>query len=456
MAAASRTATALCLAAAVLIVSASAALPSAKASGKSEWEARLGEAVSNVNGFGFRLLEVLDDANGDPAGTFYSPVSVSTALGMLSQGATVTSQTLDQISEAFRGLQVKGNYSSTEGALFHFVLNDAAGHASGTRNDPEVDIDMANAAWFNVSQPIKSSYKSALRDLYGASVRNLTTGDEINSWVERRTNGLISDVVPSGPVDAAGVLVNAVYFKGAWQKPFDKERTEEGIFYTPSGKIPAQMMVSKSGSYPHEKEAVIVPETSPPGNDLAFLSPLHQMMVSKSGSYPHEKEAVIVPVNIPTGEGTATLETKVVEYDFGDKEEYSAVIVLPNLTQDEKEALTDTSKLDMSVPSTLGAVPPPSLPDCYGPGPALSFTYPHCLCSCSRIIARLSKNPGEWDRWMGMLAEQSNARQETVLRLPRFKMETDADLVGSLAELGITAPFAQIPGEFSDICGDPQ
>mmetsp|Transcript_6768 Transcript_6768/g.18957 ORF Transcript_6768/g.18957 Transcript_6768/m.18957 type:complete len:215 (-) Transcript_6768:271-915(-) len=143
------------------------------------------------------------------------------------------------------------------------------------------------------------------------------------------------------------------------------------------------------------------------------------MMVSKSGSYPHEKEAVIVPVNIPTGEGTATLETKVVEYDFGDKEEYSAVIVLPNLTQDEKEALTDTSKLDM-------------------------------------IIARLSKNPGEWDRWMGMLAEQSNARQETVLRLPRFKMETDADLVGSLAELGITAPFAQIPGEFSDICGDPQ
>mmetsp|Transcript_6769 Transcript_6769/g.18963 ORF Transcript_6769/g.18963 Transcript_6769/m.18963 type:complete len:107 (-) Transcript_6769:271-591(-) len=35
-------------------------------------------------------------------------------------------------------------------------------------------------------------------------------------------------------------------------------------------------------------------------------------------------------------------------------------------------------------------------------------------------------------------------------------METDADLVGSLAELGITAPFAQIPGEFSDICGDPQ
>mmetsp|Transcript_6772 Transcript_6772/g.18981 ORF Transcript_6772/g.18981 Transcript_6772/m.18981 type:complete len:129 (-) Transcript_6772:716-1102(-) len=107
---------------------------------------------------------------------------------------------------------------------------------------------------------------------------------------------------------------------------------------------------------------------------------------------------------------------QVVEYDFGDKEEYSAVIVLPNLTQDEKEALTDTSKLDMSVPSTLGAVPPPSLPDCYGPGPALSFTYPHCLCSCSRIIARLSKNPGEWDRWMGMLAEQSNARQETVLR----------------------------------------
>jgi len=50
----------------------------------------------------------------------------------------------------------------------------------------------------------------------------------------------------------------------------------------------------------------------------------------------------------------------------------------------------------------------------------------------------------------------NGGRSAISCRLPRFKMETDADLVGSLAELGITAPFAQIPGEFSDICGDPQ
>ena len=43
------------------------------------------------------------------------------------------------------------------------------------------------------------------------------------------------------------VLVNAVYFKGAWLIQFDPRRTAEAFFYTSSGAKSVQMMKAKKG-----------------------------------------------------------------------------------------------------------------------------------------------------------------------------------------------------------------
>ena len=46
-------------------------------------------------------------------------------------------------------------------------------------------------------------------------------------------------------LNTALVMVNAVYFKGAWLMQFDPRSTAEALFYTSSGAKPVQMMKAK-------------------------------------------------------------------------------------------------------------------------------------------------------------------------------------------------------------------
>ncbi|CAL4963732.1 unnamed protein product [Urochloa decumbens] len=60
---------------------------------------------------------------------------------------------------------------------------------------------------------------------------------EINRWVSKATNGLIASILPEGSVHPgiAMVLANAIYFKGKWFHPFDKEDTKKKRFYCLDG-----------------------------------------------------------------------------------------------------------------------------------------------------------------------------------------------------------------------------
>ncbi|NWT91068.1 SPB6 protein, partial [Lanius ludovicianus] len=55
---------------------------------------------------------------------------------------------------------------------------------------------------------------------------------QINGWVEERTEGKIRNLLAQGIVNSLTrlVLVNAIYFKGSWEKQFNKERTTEMPF----------------------------------------------------------------------------------------------------------------------------------------------------------------------------------------------------------------------------------
>ncbi|NWV81980.1 SPB6 protein, partial [Dasyornis broadbenti] len=56
---------------------------------------------------------------------------------------------------------------------------------------------------------------------------------QINGWVEERTEGKIQNLLAEGILNSQTrlVLVNAIYFKGNWEKPFNKERTTERPFH---------------------------------------------------------------------------------------------------------------------------------------------------------------------------------------------------------------------------------
>ncbi|KAL9391838.1 hypothetical protein Peur_015758 [Populus x canadensis] len=63
--------------------------------------------------------------------------------------------------------------------------------------------------------------------------------EEVSLWAERKTRGLIKEVLPPGSVnnDVALILANALYFKGAWYQKFDASRTQLGDFHLLNGQI---------------------------------------------------------------------------------------------------------------------------------------------------------------------------------------------------------------------------
>jgi serpin B len=60
---------------------------------------------------------------------------------------------------------------------------------------------------------------------------------EINAWVADRTSGRIKDLLPEGTPDPQTrmVLVNAIYFKADWARPFDPHSTADAPFHLLDG-----------------------------------------------------------------------------------------------------------------------------------------------------------------------------------------------------------------------------
>ena len=86
--------------------------------------------------------------------------------------------------------------------------------------------------------PLPDFLATAARQ-YGAAIEPVDTADgaaaadTINRWASERTRGLIPMIVDAGTVqDQRLVLVNTVYLKADWTRPFFAELTEDGQFNT--------------------------------------------------------------------------------------------------------------------------------------------------------------------------------------------------------------------------------
>lgn len=116
---------------------------------------------------------------------------------------------------------------------------------------PGFELSVANALWGEKTLPFVPEYISSLSTHYGAG---LTPADflrnangvrlEINDWIARKTKDKIKDMLKPPAINAATrlVLVNAIYFYGTWQSPFEVEQTKTEDFLTPAGKVPVPMM----------------------------------------------------------------------------------------------------------------------------------------------------------------------------------------------------------------------
>ncbi|KAL1438203.1 hypothetical protein MTO96_048286 [Rhipicephalus appendiculatus] len=177
------------------------------------------------NEFGFKLLNAIPVS--PQTNLFYSPYSVSTAMAMAYVGAR---------GETQRDLHETLGYSSV-GLTPEHVPSAHAQHTHLLRAPSNSTLRVANAAVVQESYTVTDEYLGLLRQSFDAEVSVASLNDEqsvraINDWVKNKTEQKIEQLLSEPlPPDTRLVLLNAIYFKGLWNVPFDTRGTRKGPFF---------------------------------------------------------------------------------------------------------------------------------------------------------------------------------------------------------------------------------
>jgi serpin B len=84
---------------------------------------------------------------------------------------------------------------------------------------------------------VTPAFRQAIARQYGAQVFEGSDLGAINGWVKQNTNGRIEKILTKLDPYSVCVLLNAIYFKGAWSERFDKRSTQPADFYLASGDV---------------------------------------------------------------------------------------------------------------------------------------------------------------------------------------------------------------------------
>jgi serpin B len=182
--------------------------------------------VKGNNEFAFDLYARLRSKKGN---LFFSPYSVSTALAMTYNGA-------------------RGETAGQMAKTLHFAPETArlnAGFAGimdalNAGKDRPYQLTTANALWAQKEYPFRPAFVKTARDSYHADCEEVDFAQNteksrraINAWVEKKTQDKIKELFKAGVLDSDTrlVLTNAIYFKSAWQNPFNKAATRPADFH---------------------------------------------------------------------------------------------------------------------------------------------------------------------------------------------------------------------------------
>jgi len=159
----------------------------------------------------------------------FSPYSISNALAMASAGAR--GNTAAQLAAA-------AGITAPAQALAQAYRKLADRLAAD--NGEAATLTVANSLWVQRDFPVRTEFLELARGLYQASVEPVdfvqspeAAGAAINHWVDQATAGRITDLIAAGSLrhTTRMVVCNAVYFKGRWQQPFDRDATKPGDFF---------------------------------------------------------------------------------------------------------------------------------------------------------------------------------------------------------------------------------
>ena len=194
------------------------------------------------NGFAFDLLKQITKEQPN-TNIFISPFSVSTALQMVENGAA--GETKMEMQRVLKTDSLPPSELNAACKSLNQSLNSQAG----------VTLNLANGIWYKKEFRLKPDFIADNKNFFqaelaGVDFANPSSAQIINDWADKETHGKIQNVVQFPfPLLTRVILANAIYFKGKWTEPFDKNRTQPRAFYLADGGTKQTPMISQHKTF---------------------------------------------------------------------------------------------------------------------------------------------------------------------------------------------------------------
>ncbi|XP_036604673.1 serpin A11-like [Trichosurus vulpecula] len=205
--------------------------------------------------FALRLYKELTSA-APSENIFFSPVSISMALAMLSLGtqATVRTQILEGLGFNLTEIPESEIYKSFQ-HLVHKLNLSSKKH------------ELRLGSFMILDKPLKPLHEwRSLKELYEATTFTInftnffSTRRQINTYIENQTYGKIREFLRDFNKDTATVLVNSIFFKAKWMHPFKHYWTKKHLSSSVDEKIirPSMMHQKAQHRFLYDKELACV------------------------------------------------------------------------------------------------------------------------------------------------------------------------------------------------------
>ncbi|XP_051834398.1 plasma serine protease inhibitor-like [Antechinus flavipes] len=196
--------------------------------------------------FAFSLYKQLVSQDSD-LNVFFSPLSVSMILSLLTLGAHSTTRTQILVGLGFNLKEIQ------EDAIHKFFQNLIL---NLNMPNPELQLSMGSALFVEerfrlleeFSQNVKTMYMSeALSIDFQYPVR---AQKRINDYISEQTQKKIGGLVKNVDANTMMILVNYIFFKASWERNFDPKRTkEENFIVSEKTMVKVPMMIHEDIHY---------------------------------------------------------------------------------------------------------------------------------------------------------------------------------------------------------------
>jgi serpin B len=218
------------------------------------------------NAFGFDLYQRLRQT---PGNFVMSPASITTALTMAWGGAQ--GETSAQMRKVLHLEGTPDEVMATSGQLARSLQDPAR----------PIVFRIANQLFGEKDYKLVPAFVEKTRAAFGAPIELLDFKNNpeqarghINEWVEGKTEHRITNLIPPGGLvpDTRLVLVNAIYFLGDWDSPFERHETRPAPFHlTASEKKDVPTMNRTGGFRIAHKDGVTALEIPYKGRQLSMM-----------------------------------------------------------------------------------------------------------------------------------------------------------------------------------------